>query len=107
MSYDTGQRTATILAYEADTLRCAVDAVDGAVRALRIDPSSPSVVRAVLSAQALVAQLPAGLVATTMRRLLDTVEECRRTGLDSSGRLIAQRSAAARAVRFAVHAAAS
>jgi hypothetical protein len=88
---------------ESDVFRCAVAAVDIAVRALCADPASPAVGSAVRSARSAVAQLSAGLVVTTMSRLLDTVEQCRRSGLRSSTRLTAQRGAAARAVRLAMH----
>jgi hypothetical protein len=102
MPQDRDRRITASHSCDADTLRRAVDAVDVAVRALRADPASPSVAQTVASAQVFVAALPAGFVATTMRRLLDTVEDCRRAGLDSCVRLTAQHSAAARAVRLTV-----
>ncbi|GAY09141.1 hypothetical protein [Pseudonocardia sp. N23] len=82
-------------------LRWAAHAVDNAIGALRAEPGSVAVADALRRADTAVAALPAGLVSTILNRLLDTAWDCHRAGADSSARLVAQRGAAARAMRLA------
>ncbi|RTL66163.1 MAG: hypothetical protein EKK42_18620 [Pseudonocardiaceae bacterium] len=83
------------------SLHWAAQAVDTAIGALRAEPTSRAVTDALHRAEVAVAALPAGLVSTTLRRLVDTAWDCHLAGHDSSARLVAQRGAAARAMRLA------
>ncbi|MGD9989242.1 hypothetical protein [Pseudonocardia sp.] len=69
--------------------------------ALRANPTHPAVAEALHVAEFALTSLPAGVVATTMTRLLETAWDCHRSGVVGESRLVCRHSAAARALRLA------
>jgi hypothetical protein len=70
-------------------LRSVVDAVAGAVAALRAAPDSVAALSEVDQAAAAVAVLERDLTAEVLQRLVSHIEHCRRTGLAHSPMLAA------------------
>ena len=82
------------------TLDEVVRAVTAALAALNADPAGAHVENAIERAELLLDGLEPGLTAIVLNRLLASIRDCHREGLQTSGQLRVRRASAARALHL-------